>query len=57
MTKPKDISEAPGWAAPREPKDEAPGKTLTNQGALDGWAGKAAARSGPKFMPGTGRSS
>ena len=54
---PDNKKERPGWAAAREPKDEPKGSSLTTQGALMGWAAKAAARSGPKWMPGTGKKS
>jgi hypothetical protein len=57
--KPTDESEAllPGWAAPREVKDEPPGKTLNTQGFVDSWIAKATARSGPRYAPGVGKSS
>jgi hypothetical protein len=51
--KPTDESEAlrPGWAAPREVKDEPPGSTLNTQGAVSSWIAKATARSGRQYAP------
>jgi hypothetical protein len=61
MAKRKHLDEhealRPGWAQPREVKDERPISTLNTQGAIGSWAAKASARSGPKFAPGVGKSS
>jgi hypothetical protein len=61
MAKRKQLDERealqPGWAQEREPKDEPPARTLTNSGAVYGWAAKASARCGPAYAPGVGKSS
>lgn len=46
-----------GWVEPREPRDEPPAKTLNTEGLIARWVDKASARSGPKYAPGTGKSS
>jgi hypothetical protein len=50
----EDTTPRPGWAQPREVKDEPPARSLNNQGAINGWIAKASARSGPAFAPGVG---
>jgi hypothetical protein len=48
-------SSRPGWAQPREVKDEKPATTLNTPGAVNGWITKASARSGPAYAPGVGQ--
>jgi hypothetical protein len=62
MAKRKQLDEhealRPGWTREeRAPLEEKRLPSLANQGAINGWVSKASARSGPKFAPGTGKSS
>ena len=50
-----DDKELPGWAKSREPKDEPQVSNLNLK--LGRWIDRAAANSGPKIAPGTGRKS
>ena len=56
MTKPREIDKdgwrPPGWAEPREVKEEPHVSSLASEGHILNWAAKASARSGPKFAPG-----
>jgi hypothetical protein len=49
----KQIDEAllPGWAAPREVKDEPRATNLNVSGNIGGWRGRATANSYPNGVP------
>jgi hypothetical protein len=61
MTKRKQIDEhqalRPGWAEPREVKDEPPAKNLNVSGNIGGWRERASRHSGLAFAPGVGSKS
>jgi hypothetical protein len=48
-----DDIELPGWARPRQVKDE-PYATNRNLGDVGGWIARAEKHSGPAFAPGVG---
>jgi hypothetical protein len=55
MAKRKQIDEGealrPGWAEPREVKDEPPAKNLNVSGNVGGWVGRATKNSFPNGIP------
>jgi hypothetical protein len=55
MAKRKHLDEheslRPGWAEPREVKDELPARNLNVSGNIGGWVGRAAKNSYPNGIP------